>query len=227
MSGVYSSQAVILPCTETVPISDDIAAYAIASLLGVVDSNPPLITIANSPRASWSSVVQQKTKAQDQQGNPVPDAPNTAAPNLPASISFHDFVANGKATEDDDLDCLTITSRCNDSIQPPGVDQQFDTHNDSAALGKLVHAPPLVEGDAPVQFEEVVEDEDYFYDPMLNALMMSLEANVTQIYLDSLTSEESSGLIGVCIPIRLKKGRIKFSHLLLQSKMEPGSQPSP
>ncbi|GMH15721.1 hypothetical protein Nepgr_017562 [Nepenthes gracilis] len=54
--------------------------------------------------------------------HPAPAAPNTAAPNMPASISFKDSVVDGKAT-DHDLDCLTITSRCNDSIQPPGVDQ--------------------------------------------------------------------------------------------------------
>ncbi|GMH16854.1 hypothetical protein Nepgr_018695 [Nepenthes gracilis] len=37
------------------------------------------------------------------------------------------------------------------------------------------------------QIEEEVEDEDDFSDPMLNALKMLLEANATQIYLDSLT----------------------------------------
>ncbi|GMH09728.1 hypothetical protein Nepgr_011569 [Nepenthes gracilis] len=40
-----------------------------------------------------------------------------------------------------------------------------------------------------VQVEEVVEDDDDFYDPTLNALKMLLEANATQTYLDSLTPE--------------------------------------
>ncbi|GMH07518.1 hypothetical protein Nepgr_009358 [Nepenthes gracilis] len=58
MSRVCSSQAVILPYTKTVPVSDDIAAFAIASLSAVSNSNPQLIAVANFPRASWSSVVQ-------------------------------------------------------------------------------------------------------------------------------------------------------------------------
>ncbi|GMH12753.1 hypothetical protein Nepgr_014594 [Nepenthes gracilis] len=39
------------------------------------------------------------------------------------------------------------------------------------------------------QVEEVVEDEDNFHDPTLNALKMLLDANATHIYLDSLTLE--------------------------------------
>ncbi|GMH05925.1 hypothetical protein Nepgr_007765 [Nepenthes gracilis] len=91
---------------------------------------------------SKSSPDQPKTNKE----HPVPDAPNTDVPNLPISISFQDSVAEWKGDEDHDLDCLTITFGCNDSIQSPGVDQQLETHNDRAALGKPVHAPPLVEG---------------------------------------------------------------------------------
>ncbi|GMH09726.1 hypothetical protein Nepgr_011567 [Nepenthes gracilis] len=41
------------------------------------------------------------------------------------------------------------------------------------------------------QVEEIEEDENDFHDPMLNALKVLLEANATQAYLDSLTSEGS------------------------------------
>ncbi|GMH27866.1 hypothetical protein Nepgr_029709 [Nepenthes gracilis] len=43
--------------------------------------------------------------------------------------------------------------------------------------------------DASVQFEEDVNDEDVFQDPMLNALSMLLEANATEAFLDSLPPE--------------------------------------
>ncbi|GMH05515.1 hypothetical protein Nepgr_007355 [Nepenthes gracilis] len=52
MSGVCSSQAVNLPCSETVPISDDAADFANVSLLGASDSKPPMIADASPPRAS-------------------------------------------------------------------------------------------------------------------------------------------------------------------------------
>ncbi|GMH04790.1 hypothetical protein Nepgr_006630 [Nepenthes gracilis] len=45
---------------------------------------------------------------------------------------------------------------------------------------------PMTDSD---QIEEIVEDEDDFHDPTLNAFKVSLEANATQAYLDSLTSE--------------------------------------
>ncbi|GMH19308.1 hypothetical protein Nepgr_021149 [Nepenthes gracilis] len=43
--------------------------------------------------------------------------------------------------------------------------------------------------DASNTAEEVVDDEDDFHDPTLNALKKSLEANTTETYLDSLNLE--------------------------------------
>ncbi|GMH08661.1 hypothetical protein Nepgr_010501 [Nepenthes gracilis] len=59
VSKVYTSQAVNLPYLDPIPISNGVADFANAALLGVTDSKPPLVSDASPPRASGSSAVQQ------------------------------------------------------------------------------------------------------------------------------------------------------------------------
>ncbi|GMH04735.1 hypothetical protein Nepgr_006575 [Nepenthes gracilis] len=58
VSEIYTSLAVNLHYSNLVPISDGVADFANATLLGATNSKPPLVSDASPPRASWPSVVQ-------------------------------------------------------------------------------------------------------------------------------------------------------------------------
>ncbi|GMH29111.1 hypothetical protein Nepgr_030954 [Nepenthes gracilis] len=92
------------------------------------------------------------------------------------------------------LSCMNLTVSSNGSIQSSETCSVSPLLEKFYLSGKLclddlsaaMKRGPMIASD---QAEEVVEDEDDFHDPTLDALKMLLEANTTQTYLDSLTSE--------------------------------------
>ncbi|GMH05641.1 hypothetical protein Nepgr_007481 [Nepenthes gracilis] len=69
---------------------------------------------------------------------------------------------------------------------------QQSSHRAAATVQSVSGSQPSLAGSlmtALDQVEKVVEDEDEFHDPTLNAFKMLLEANATQTYLDSLILE--------------------------------------
>ncbi|GMH09730.1 hypothetical protein Nepgr_011571 [Nepenthes gracilis] len=100
----------------------------------------------------------------------------SVSPSLETSHSY------GKHFSNDML--VAMERRCEDAGSPDAP-RKMKVQSTLGSQSSLAGSPMTTSD----QVEEVVEDDDDFHNPTLNALKMLLEANVTQTYFDSLTQE--------------------------------------